>query len=161
MKLYLVQHGQSAAKEVDSTRGLTDEGRRDTRLMAEMAAKLELGLVEIRHSGKTRAEQTAAIFGETLQPERGVQAVAGLNPLDDVQLVADSLGAETERLSPEPLMLVGHLPFMSRLAALLVNGDPESEAAVFSNSGIVCLGRTFGPFAGRRWRFLWQLNPGA
>ena len=119
--------------------------------MAELAAKLDLGLAEIRHSGKKRAEQTAAIFGETLKPARGVRAIAGLNPLDDVRLVADSLEAETE-----PQMLVGHLPFMSRLAGLLINGDPESEAAVFSNSGIVCLHREAG-----RWRFLWQLNPSA
>jgi phosphohistidine phosphatase len=124
--------------------------------MAELAAKLDLGLAEIRHSGKTRAEQTAAMFAETLKLARGVQAVAGLNPLDDVQLVADSLGAETERPRTEPLILVGHLPFMSRLAGLLVNGDPESEAALFSNSGIVCLLQEGG-----RWRFLWQLNPGA
>jgi phosphohistidine phosphatase len=151
MRFYLVQHGQSAAKEIDPTRGLTEAGRRDTQLMAELAAKLNLGVAEIRHSGKTRAEQTAAIFGETLKPARGVRAVAGLNPLDDVQLAADSFEAEGE-----PIMLVGHLPFMSRLAGLLVNGDFESEAAVFRNSGIVCLLREAG-----RWRFLWQLNPGA
>lgn len=119
--------------------------------MAELAAKLDLGVIEIRHSGKTRAGQTAAIFGGALKPARGIQAVGGLNPLDDVQLVAESLGPETE-----PLMLVGHLPFMSRLAGLLANGDPESEAAVFRNSGIVCLARENG-----RWRFQWQLNPGA
>lgn len=149
MKLYLVQHGQSAAKEVDPTRGLTETGRQETRLMAELAVRLDLGVVEIRHSGKARAEQTAAIFGEALKPPRGVQAAPGLNPLDDVRPVADSLGAE-------PLMLVGHLPFMSRLAGLLANGDPESEAAVFRNSGIVCLLHEDG-----HWRFLWQLNPGA
>lgn len=151
MKLYLVQHGQSAAKEVDPTRGLTETGRQATRLMAEMAAKLELGVAEIRHSGKARAEQTAAIFGEALKPAKGVRAVTDLNPLDDVRPVADSLGAETE-----PLMLVGHLPFMSRLAGLLAGGAPESEVAVFRNSGIVCLLQENG-----RWRFMWQLNPGA
>jgi phosphohistidine phosphatase len=151
MELYLVQHGQAAAKDVDPSRSLTETGRQETRLMAELAAKLDIGVAEIRHSGKTRAEQTAAIFGELLQPVRGVQAVGGLNPLDDVRPLAQSLRAEME-----PLMLVGHLPFMSRLAGLLVNGDPESEAAIFRNSGIVCLLQEDS-----RWRFQWQLNPGA
>jgi len=36
-------------------------------------------------------------------------------------------------------MLVGHLPFMDRLAGLLVTGDPDRSVVLFRMGGIVCL----------------------
>ena len=36
-------------------------------------------------------------------------------------------------------MLVGHLPYMSRLASLLLCGDSEKEIIKFRNAGIVNL----------------------
>jgi phosphohistidine phosphatase len=118
--------------------------------MAEMAAKLELAIQQIRHSGKTRAEQTAAIFGEALAPRRGVVAISGINPMDDVQPIASALADEAE-----PIMLVGHLPFMARLAGLLVNGDPENAPVEFRNSGLLCLEQ-----GDERWEARWHLTPG-
>lgn len=150
MKIYLVQHGKAEAKEVDPDRPLTQRGREQTQLMAEMAAKLDLDVQEIRHSGKTRAEETAVIFGRSLSRMGNVVAVSGLGPVDDVRPVADEL---TE--GSMPVMLVGHLPFMARLAGLLVNGDSEKSPVEFRNSGIVCLARDDG-----NWQLLWQLIPG-
>ncbi len=150
MKLYLVQHGQAESKEVDPEQPLSDRGRQATLLMAELAAKLGLDVQEIRHSGKLRAEQTAAIFGRALSLMGNVAAVSGLNPTDDVQPIADALARE------EPnIMLVGHLPFLSRLAGLLVNGDPENSPVDFRNSGVVCLERTADG-----WQVRWRLTPG-
>ena len=36
-------------------------------------------------------------------------------------------------------MLVGHLPFLTRLAALLVTGDPDRPVVQFRYSAVVCL----------------------
>ncbi len=150
MKLYLVQHGQAESKEVDPAQPLSDRGRQATLLIAELAAKLGLDVQEIRHSGKLRAEQTAAIFGRALSLMGNVAAVSGLNPTDDVQPIADALTRE------EPnIMLVGHLPFLSRLAGLLINGDPENSPVDFRNSGVVCLERTADG-----WQVRWRLTPG-
>jgi phosphohistidine phosphatase len=53
-------------------------------------------------------------------------------------------------------MLVGHLPFMERLAALLVTGSQEQPVIAFQNSGIVCLNREeFSP----KWVIRWALVP--
>ena len=134
MKVYLVQHGEAESKKVDPTRPLTERGRQGVQRVAALAERLGLDVRQIRHSGKTRAEQTAAILGEALSPPDGVVAASGLAPLDDVQPVADVLARE-----PQPVMLVGHLPFMARLAALLVTGDPDRPAVRFRNGGIVCL----------------------
>jgi phosphohistidine phosphatase len=51
-------------------------------------------------------------------------------------------------------MLVGHLPHLSRLAALLLAGDPERETVAFRNAGVVCLEGQGGRFAVR-----WILTP--
>ena len=51
-------------------------------------------------------------------------------------------------------MLVGHLPFMSRLASLLLAGEPEAGVVRFQTSGIVCLSREQG-----EWSLSWAVTP--
>jgi len=102
MEVYLVQHGEAQPKSVDPARPLTERGRQDAQRVAAfatspfkraipMARRLGLEVEQIRHSGKTRAEQTAVAFGEALSPPGGVVKVAGLAPKDAVQPVADAL----------------------------------------------------------------------
>lgn len=148
--LYLVQHGKAKSKDVDPDRPLTEEGQQETQLMAEMAAKLDLDIKEIRHSGKTRAEQTATIFGRALSLQGSVVAASNLGPTDDVKAVAREL--KDERKS---VMLVGHKPFMPRMAGHLVKGDIEDSPVEFHKSGIVCLTQENG-----HWKVKWQLIPG-
>jgi phosphohistidine phosphatase len=132
--LYLVQHGEAEPESVDPARGLTTRGRADVERVAAFAARFGLEIHQIRHSGKTRAEQTAALLAAALSPPGGAAAIPGLAPKDDVRPVADALARE-----PEPVMLVGHMPFLGRLAALLIFGDVEAPALRFRNGGIACL----------------------
>jgi phosphohistidine phosphatase len=149
MKVYLVQHGEAEPKSVDPTRSLTKQGRQEVEQVAAFAARLGLGVGQIRHSGKTRAEQTAAILGEALSPPSGMVAVSGLAPKDDVQPIAEALERESQ-----PVMLVGHLPFLGRLAGLLVNGKPDLPVVQFRNAAIVYLTQ-----AEDRWLVEWILTP--
>ena len=59
MELYLVQHGEAMPKSLDRTRPLSEQGRQEVRQVAVSAARMGLAVGQIRHSGKTRAEQTA------------------------------------------------------------------------------------------------------
>ena len=149
MNLYLIQHGEAEPKNIDPARPLTTRGRQEAEQVAAFAARLDLEVGQIRHSGKTRAEQTAAILDEALSPPGGVVAVSGLAPKDDVAPVAEVLARESQ-----PVMLVGHLPFLARLAGLLVTGDPERRVVQFRNAGIVCLTQ-----AEDRWLVAWILTP--
>lgn len=149
MQIYLVQHGKAHPKEVDAQRPLTDHGRQETERVATMAARLGLEVNQICHSGKTRARQTANILGAALLPVSGVVAAVGLDPRDDVRPVAARLADE-----PGPVMLVGHLPFLARLAGFLLTGDANQEVVRFHNSAIVCLVR-----ASARWQVDWVLTP--
>ena len=149
MEVYLVQHGDAVPKSVDRARPLSERGRKEVEGVAAFAARLGLAVGQIRHSGKTRAQQTAGILGEALSPAGGVVAAPGLAPLDDVQPVADGLAGE-----PEPVMLVGHLPFLARLAGLLLTADAGNEVVRFRMGGIVCLSREED-----RWQVAWILTP--
>jgi phosphohistidine phosphatase len=149
MNLYLVQHAQAKPKEEDPARPLTDAGRAAAQAVAISAARLGLEVDQIRHSSKTRARQTAEALARALSPAGGVVAVSGLAPRDDVRPVAEALAGEGR-----PVMLVGHLPFMSRLAALLLAGDPDRGVVQFRQGGIVCLAREEG-----RWLLALFLTP--
>mgnify|MGYP006294278701 FL=1 len=150
MALYLVQHGQSHSKDVDPEKGLTDEGRDTVQRIAGVAKGYQVPVRCILHSGKKRARQTADIFEAALNPSEGLHAKSGLDPLDDVTAMAGLID------SKEDLMLVGHLPFMSRLCAWLVTGDTETPVFQFQNGGIVCL----KPSPEKQgWVIAWALMP--
>jgi phosphohistidine phosphatase len=104
----------------------------------------------IHHSVKTRARQTAEIFAEALHPADGVHRIDGIKPMDDVTAVAPGLNPE------DGLMIVGHLPFMARLAAHLVTGSTEPPVFKFQNSGIVCLDKKQDE---TNWQIVWTLMP--
>jgi phosphohistidine phosphatase len=149
MELYLVQHGEAKPEADDPERSLTERGADAVRRMAAWAAQVGVRAAQIRHSGKRRAEQTATLLAERLDPADGVIAIEGLKPNDDVRPVAEALQAE-----PKPVMLVGHLPFLSRLASLLVVGNPEGGVIRFQQGGIVCLVQEEG-----KWIVNWVMPP--
>lgn len=150
MAIYLVQHGKAMPKEQDPEQGLSAEGRAAVEKMAGVAKDQGIKVNRIEHSPKARARQTAEIFSEALGPPGGVAQRNGIKPLDEVAPVAAGL------TSGDDLMLVGHLPFMERLAALLVTGSAEPPVIKFHNGGIVCLDDS-GPDG--RWIIKWALVP--
>jgi phosphohistidine phosphatase len=72
MYLYLVQHGDAKREEEDPARGLTKKGIEDVTCVAACVQKMSVNVKWIMHSSKTRAMQTAIIFADHLNPEKGV-----------------------------------------------------------------------------------------
>jgi phosphohistidine phosphatase len=151
LKLYLVQHGEAKPKDEDPERSLTDRGISDIRAVLDTISMY--GGVKIRrilHSGKKRARQTAEIIGEWLAPSDGIQRVDSLEPLADPLIWAEQL-----KMIEEDILLVGHLPHMSKLASYLLTGDAEKEVIKFAMGGIVCLEmKETGD-----WKLVWMLIP--
>ena len=81
--------------------------------------------------------------------DTGMRKIDGLNPNDDVQPYAENLVKQNGSF-----MVVGHLPFLEKLAALLVAGDPGKNVVSFVNSGVVCLEGEHG-----EWIVSWSLSP--
>ena len=150
MKLYLIQHAQAVSKAEDPRRPLTDEGRAEARAVARLVRSLDLRVECLWHSGKTRAEQTAEIYAGALTVAEGPTARQGLAPNDDVAPWRDALAVSTAET-----MIVGHMPFVSKLATLLLTGYESPPVVAFRNAGVVCLGRS----SDDRWQIEWVLTP--
>lgn len=149
MDLYLVQHGEAKTKAEDPDPALTQAGMEVVKRMAAWAAQVAVEVDQVCHSGKRRSQQTAEILADSLAPGRGIVSVSGINPNDDVAPWAETLAKEERSV-----MLVGHLPFLSRLASLLLVDDPTPEIIRFYNAGIVCLGHDEN-----RWFLRWVVTP--
>jgi phosphohistidine phosphatase len=150
MPLYFVQHGKSLPKEIDPEQGLSKEGIAEVERIAQLARGYHVKVGEIRHSTKERARQTAALFQKALGLQGPCRVMEGLGPMDDVEAIAAKI------LDEQNLMLVGHLPFMERLASYLITGSIEKKVFKFQNGGIVCLDRD--PESGD-WFIKWTLVP--
>ncbi|UCG61104.1 MAG: phosphohistidine phosphatase SixA [Candidatus Zixiibacteriota bacterium] len=133
MNLYLVQHAEAKSKQEDAGRSLTDKGYADIDKTAKLlSSKLRPSINVILHSGKLRARQTAEVLADYLNPAGGIRAVDGLDPKADPAVWATQLKSITENV-----VLVGHLPHISRLASLLLCGETERTVVEFRNAGIV------------------------
>ena len=149
MDFYLVRHGEAVSETVDAKRPLSPIGRQQIESIARMALNKNAQVTAICHSGILRARQTAEILGQRLCTGDRVTPIGGLLPEDDPEIAK----AELES-ADNPLMLVGHLPHMNRLAALLVNGDINREAVGFGPGTLVCCSRTSS-----QWKIAWILRP--
>lgn len=132
--LYLVRHGEAKSKEEDPQRPLSEQGRQSVERLARWTAAVGMPPNQIVHSGKLRAEQTAEILAGQFQPSPSVDSRSDLGPNDDVRSVADSLAH-----GKQSTMLVGHLPFLSRLVSYLVVGDADQPLVRFEAAGLATL----------------------
>jgi phosphohistidine phosphatase len=147
MDVYLVRHGRAVSENFDPRRPLTAAGRDTVEQVAHAAAARGVQVNQIVHSGILRAEQTAAILAEILQPIKGIRHGSGLRPEDDpVWAKADIESAA------QPIMLVGHLPHLGRLAGCLAYGDPDRSPIDFEPATIASFLRE-----DRVWKLNWVL----
>jgi len=74
----------------------------------------------------------------------------GLGPKDQVTTTKQAL----ERTGGD-VMIVGHLPFLSKLAALLVTGSEVNEIVEFQFGSVVCIERRDEG----KWKIGWMITP--
>lgn len=148
-KIYLVQHGAAASKEVDPERPLTGTGTQAVQAMARFLRDSGVQPAAILHSGKLRAQQSADILARVLLSGAPATVVDHINPGDSAQAFAASL----DRFA-NGTMFVGHLPFMEKLVALLLSGSESTTLVQFTPGSVACLAA-----AGQDWRLEWMLRP--
>ena len=147
MKLYLVQHGNSLSKEENPECPLSDKGEQDVQRMSSHIKKINVNVERLLHSTKLRAKQTAEILAPAVSatPEEMV----GLKPMDSVEEIQAKL-AQWEG----DTMLVGHLPFMSKMVSLLLGRNPDTPTVQYQQGSVVCLEQIEN-----RWVIKWMLTP--
>jgi len=150
MKVYLMQHGMPVSKEENPDRPLSERGKRDVEEVTGILHACPTMPKEILHSGKTRARETAEIIASGLGAGTVTKAKGGLSPLDEVEAIAQELcRAVTD------VFIVGHLPHLGRLAALLLGAREAQSPIRFQQGGVLCLERDH---AGE-WAVIWMVVP--
>jgi phosphohistidine phosphatase len=149
VRFYLVRHGDALSANIDPQRPLSARGREQVTELAGLAVSREVQVSEIRHSGILRARATAEILAVYLRPRRGARQSAGLLPEDDPEI-----GKAELDVADQSIMLVGHLPYMNRLAALLVKSAAAPSTIEFAPATMLCCSRV-----GALWQIDWQITP--
>jgi phosphohistidine phosphatase len=150
MRLYLVQHGEALAKEMDPERPLSERGRSDVERLADFLRRAGIRVAHVAHSGKTRARQTAEILAAALLQGGDVESRSGIDPKDSIEPVAEEMASWSR-----DAMLVGHLPFMGRLASWLLWQGEHPDSVAFRPGSVVCLER--GDES--EWTLAWMIRP--
>jgi phosphohistidine phosphatase len=135
MNVYLMQHGEAAAKADDPARPLTVPGRAAVTRVAYHAQAAGVRVDHCLHSGKLRAQQTAQILAAAVG-SGPVDPHDGLAPNDSIAPMAEWLHGRSE---DESVAVVGHLPFLDRLASKLVAADENAQVISFQMGGLVKL----------------------
>ena len=140
----LVRHGEARPAHEDPQRSLSKNGAVRASQTGAALARVVTTVDEIRHSGKARARETAEIVAGVLPGSVPVVETSGLMPNDDPETIAIDL--EHDRRS---LILVGHLPFMGRLASRLLTGSQQGASMMLVDAGYIVLGQVHG-----RWHLV-------
>ncbi len=151
MFLYLMQHAHALNKEEDESRSLSDKGIKDVKKIASFSRGLKIAPHQIIHSGKMRALQTAQLMAERVNADMGVLESDGLSAMDDPEMWFGRLSKMNE-----DILIVGHLPYLNKLASLLICRDKESSLINFEMGSIVCLKR----LEEFQWMVEWMMKPG-
>ncbi len=139
MKLYLVRHGNAIAGENDIVRPLSREGLDEVKRVADFLKQHNCKVDVIYHSLRLRAKQTAEILHGRLKVKKLLIERSGLSPNDPVESLADFVDEQKQ-----DVMLVGHMPFMGSLVALLVSGEANRDLVVFPTGGVAILEKRNG-----------------
>jgi len=102
------------------------------------------------HSGKKRAIQTAEVLTEVVKIQKAKKEHEGLAPNDDVTILRNELASARQNV-----MIVGHMPFLSKLTSLLLTGAESANTVAFRQGGIVCLNYS----EENQWQLDWMVTP--
>lgn len=151
MKLYCVRHCEANSADVDSERGLSEQGLRDADKLAEHLEQQQIFIPDVIHSGKKRAQQTAEILAAAANAEQVSVAPALLDDIADVSAIV-----EMSKNWVQDTMLVGHMPFMANLvSALMMDISDNFQLVTYSPGTMACL----NSLADGRWAIDWVLKP--
>jgi phosphohistidine phosphatase len=148
MFLYLVRHGEALPENVDPEQHLSEKGMEDVSEMAAFMQCAEIKVDEIWHSSKERARRTAVIISEAVL-HKNILEREGLKPNDPVENIAEEI-----KDIHENVMMVGHLPFLGRLASYLLSGSSDLETIKFESAAVACLEKWE-----ENWRLSWLMDP--
>ncbi len=138
MDLFLLRHGIAVDRglpgfEDDSQRPLTPKGAARIHRIAQAAKRLRLKFDLILSSPYLRAQQTAQMVASVYKMEDRLRLTENLTPATSpAALIGEIHETYADALS---ILLVGHEPYLSTLASMLLTGD-ENMMLTFKKGGL-------------------------
>jgi phosphohistidine phosphatase len=158
MILYILRHGiaeDTPAEGDDGARKLTPKGREKMRDAAEGMRNFGLKFDAILTSPLARATETAEIvaaaYANTPPPQVLPALATGVPP-------ADAIAALRAFAKLKHVMIVGHEPQLSAVAAIVMTGSPEGAVMELKKGGCIALHVPSRPDKGGS-ELLWMLTP--
>ncbi len=150
MRLYIVQHGDSVPKEIDPDRPLSDRGRADIQRLTDWLSSHDVQIVQILHSGKTRAKETAEILRPLLKVSNQIHESEALAPNDSPEAFLLQL-----RDSKKDSLVASHMPFVARTVSQALTGAPDRQLVEFVPGSVAGLESSDGT----SWRLFLFARP--
>lgn len=157
MRILLLRHADAGDHDParwpdDTLRPMTDKGARRERRVARRLRRRGLAPTLLLASPWLRAWQTALVVAEHARTPAPVACPALAAPPD-----LRSLGRAIGPQPPEAILgLVGHEPWMSQLAALLLTGSPTGLPVDFPKSGVLGVEAPDLTARGATLEFFWR-----
>ncbi len=145
-----MRHGAYELENIHNGNPLSEQGKTDVTRMADFLSSNPIAVSNIFHSEKKRALQTAELISRGFNSKHPLQLHEGLNPNDDIATLMDSV-LEWD----EDILIVGHLPYLSKLASKLIVNDEYKEILSFKTGTLACLER----IEQTRFSINWVLEP--
>lgn len=162
MMLYLIRHAIAAPLDPrdpagdDSQRPLTAKGRSKMYRIAKGLKELGQSIDRILTSPYLRATQTARVLAKTFELGReNILVSEALAPAGELRELVREIDEKCQGL--QNIALVGHEPYLSNLASLLLSGKPDLD--IMFKKGGVCLLSMETLQAGRCATLEWLATP--
>lgn len=134
MEIYLMQHGPNLPLEQDSQEGLSSEGAKVVTRTGVALARLGLRPGLMVSSPKARAQQSAGIMARALNYD--LEEILIDDQMKAMSEPGDTLQFLATHQEQAPLLVVGHLPNLAKVAAGLLSAG--GQASVDFQRGGVC-----------------------
>lgn len=160
MDIYIIRHAiavdeGTSGYEDDSTRPLTDKGRKKMRQIAKGLRSLGVKFDLILSSPYLRARETAEIVADIFKMKKKVAFTDNLIPRGEPDLLIAELN---EKDSIQSIALVGHEPHLSNLVGLLTTEGKQLDVTI--KKGGVCWLSADDLHQEHRATLEWLLTPG-
>jgi phosphohistidine phosphatase len=128
MNIFILRHGIAVERgtpgfDKDSERPLTPKGKRQLRKSAAGMKRMKLRFDLILSSPYERARRTAEIVAGELKLKKRLKFTDSLKYESDPEKMVGEMA--TLKPMPHNVLLVGHEPYLSRLASLLASGSGD------------------------------------
>lgn len=145
-----MRHGHAlAGASADAQRPLSQQGKLEAAAIAHCLLQKNVMIDIFYQSTKKRAQETALIVRDILNPQARIETKDGLAPDDPLEHVLNEIPCWKENT-----MIVSHMPFLPRLISRLITGREDNKMVAMPTASVAVM-----QHLGQKWTLLEIISP--